>query len=135
MDFALFRPGAAAGLAATAYYVVATLLIYVTLKRVNRDISLLAAFFGLGGCAGAAFSFVSRIASLAILGDSPYLIAFTMEQRRAVADTFCRLQVQSSNIGFALLGLHCLLVGYLILRAGQRGGSEHPSSHRRGTVR
>lgn len=45
------RSGTAAGLIATACYVVATLLVYELLKPVNRRLSLLAACFSLVGCA------------------------------------------------------------------------------------
>src|SRR5258708_20740905 len=41
----------ASNLVATASYVAVTLLFYDIFKPVNRSLSLLAAFFGLGGCA------------------------------------------------------------------------------------
>jgi hypothetical protein len=50
------RGSLAANLLATACYVAVTLLFYDIFKPVNRNISLLAAFFGLVGCAFGALS-------------------------------------------------------------------------------
>src|SRR5438552_3656696 len=52
----LYRLAFAANLIATACYLAVTLFVYVLLKPVNRDISLLAAFFGIAGCAMGAVS-------------------------------------------------------------------------------
>jgi len=53
----LVRYGDAANLVATACYVVVTVLFYNTFKPVNRNLSLLAAFFSLVGCALSTLSF------------------------------------------------------------------------------
>ena len=123
---ALFRTSVAAALTAIACYIAATLLFYAILKPVNADLSLFAAIFSVAGCATALFSVVFRLAPLIVLAGSPYLIVFTAEQRRALSDMFLTLQRQTSNISFTLFGLHCLIVGYLILRAGR--------SHTRGNA-
>ena len=112
-----FRLGVAANLIATACYLTATLLVYVLLKPVNRNVSLLAAFFSLAGCAIGAFSFLFYLAPLVVLGGAQYLSAFTEEQLRALAFMFLRFYEQASNIAFAFFGLHCFLIGYLILRS------------------
>jgi Domain of unknown function (DUF4386) len=85
--FARGRLGLAVNLIATACYLAATVLVYGLLKPVNRSVSLLAAFFSLVGCA---------------LGASRSLF---------------QLGARTSNIAFVFFGLHCLLVGYLILRS------------------
>lgn len=81
------RSGPAVNLISTACYLAATVLVYGLLKPVNRNLSLLAAFSSLVGCA---------------LGASGFL--FSPGARAA-------------TIAFAFFGLHCLLVGYLILRS------------------
>src|SRR6266550_537333 len=91
-----FRLGVAANLIATACYLAATLLVYDLLKPVNRNLSLLAAFFS-------------------IVGGAQYLSVFTAEQLRALAFMFLRLYEQASVIAFMFFGLHCLLVGCLIV--------------------
>jgi len=113
----LFRMGIAANLSATAWYLAATLFVYGLLKPVNRSLSLLAAFFSLVGCAVGVVGFAFQLAPLVVLGGAQYLSAFTAEQLRALAFLFLRLQGQASNIGFVFFGLHCLLVGCLVLRS------------------
>jgi hypothetical protein len=112
-----YRLGVAANLIATACYLAATLLVYDLLKPVNRNLSLLAAFFSLAGCAIGALSFLFYLAPLVVLGGAPYLNVFTVEQLQALAFMFLRLSGQASSIGFAFFGLHCFLVGHLILRS------------------
>jgi hypothetical protein len=112
-----FRLGVAANLIATACYLAATLFVYDLLKPVNRNLSLLAAFFSLVGCAVGAVSFLFYLAPLVVLGSAQYLSVFTVEQLRALALLFLKLYEQTSNIGFAFFGLHVFLVGCLILRS------------------
>jgi len=45
------------------------------------------------------------------------LSVFTVEQLQALAYMFLRLGGQAGNIGLVFFALHCLLVGYLILRS------------------
>lgn len=75
----------AADLIATAFLLAATVLVYQLLKPVNRNLSLLAAFFGLVGCAVGA------------------------------SNSLFHLGAQAANIDFLIFGLHCLLIGYLVL--------------------
>ena len=105
-----FRLGVASDILATACYLTATLLVYALLAPVNRTASLLAAFFSVAGCAISALSFVFRLAPLALLKDGP-------EQLRALAHTFVGLNTLAAAIGFIFFGLHCLMVGSLILRS------------------
>ena len=109
------RLGLTSNLLATACYITATLFVYALLKPVNRNVSLLAAFFSLTGCAIGAFSFLFFLAPLVVLGGAQYLSVFTVEQLRALAFVSLRLYEQASTIAFAFFGLHCFLVGCLIL--------------------
>jgi hypothetical protein len=112
-----FRTGISADLVATVCYVAATVLVYELLKAVNGTVSLLAAFFSLLGCAMGALGVVLRIAPLVVLGNSQYLNVFAAEQQQAVAYLFLRLYGQSSSVSFVFFGLHCFLIGCLILRS------------------
>jgi hypothetical protein len=114
---ALFRSGTAATLISTAFYLVATLLVYELLKPVNRTVSLLAAFFSLIGCAVWAVSSLFDLAPFVLLKGTPYLGAFALEQLQAQSLMFLKLGGQGSNVGIVFFGLHCLLVGYLILKS------------------
>jgi len=113
----LFRLGLATGLIATALYIALTALFYGLFKPVNRSLSLLAAFFSLVGCAILAFASLFQLAPLVVLGGSPYLSAFKVEQLRALALMFLELNTQANNICVVFFGFYCLLIGYLIFRS------------------
>src|SRR6202167_2137758 len=113
----LFRLGLATGLIATACYIALTALFYGLFKPVNRSLSLLAAFFSLVGCAILAFASLFQIAPLVVLGGSPYLSVFKVEQLRALALMFLELNTQANNICVAFFGVYCLLIGYLIFKS------------------
>jgi hypothetical protein len=109
--------GLATGLVATAGYIALTALFYGLFKPVNRSLSLLAAFFSLVGCAILAFASLFQIAPLVVLGGSPYLSVFKVEQLRALALMFLELNTQANNICVAFFGVYCLLIGYLIFKS------------------
>lgn len=113
----LYRLGIAANLAAGVCYVVATLLVYDLLKPVNRSMSLVAAAFSLMGCTVGVFADAFRLAPLVVLRDAPHLSVFAPEQVQALALTPLRLAGVAGIFGFVFFGLHCLLVGFLILRS------------------
>jgi hypothetical protein len=112
----LFRLGIAANILATVSYLGAGLYVYRLLAPVHRDVSLLAAFFSLAGCAIGALGFVFQLAPLVLL-KSKYLTVFSIEQLQAVAYTSLKLQEQVASVNFVFFGLHCLLVGCLIVRS------------------
>jgi hypothetical protein len=113
----LYRLSFAANLVATACYLTVTLLIYVLLKPVNRNISLLGAFFSLTGCATGGVSCLLYLAPIGILSSTKYLSVFSVEQLQALALTFVTLSLQVNDIGLVFFGLHVLTVGYLIRRS------------------
>jgi len=113
----LYRFGVAGLLISTAFYIGATLFVYEVLKPVNRSLSLLAAFFSLVGCALGAFSCLFDLVPLVLLKDAPYLGAFTVDQRQALALMFLKVRLEANNLGLVFFGLHCLGVGYLIVRS------------------
>jgi hypothetical protein len=114
---ALFRTGTAALLISTAFYIGATLFIYEVLKPVNRSLSLLAAFFSLVGCAVGALSCVFDFMPFILLKGAPYLSVYTTEQLQALSYMFLVVRARANDIGLVFFGLHCLGVGYLILRS------------------
>jgi hypothetical protein len=113
----LFQSGIAALLISTAFYVGATLFVYELLKPVNRSVSLLAAFFSLVGCAIGALSCLFDFAPFVLLRGAQYLSVFTVEQLQALALTSLNVRIQANNIGLVFFGMHCFLVGSLILRS------------------
>ena len=114
---ALFRSGTAALLISTAFYVAATLFVYEVLRPVNRSLSLLAAFFSLVGCAVGALSCLFDFVPFILLKGAPYLNGFTAEQLQGLSYMFLVVRARANDIGLVFFGLHCLGIGYLILRA------------------
>jgi len=113
----LYRLAFAANLVATGCYLTVTLLIYVLLKPVNKNISLLGAFFSLTGCATGGVSCLLFFAPINFLGGAKYLSVFSMEQLQALALTFVTSSLQVNDIGLVFFGLHVITVGYLIRRS------------------
>jgi hypothetical protein len=114
---ALFRSGTAALLVSTAFYIAATLFIYEVLRPVNRSLSLLAAFFSLVGCAVGALSCLFDFVPFLLLKGAPYLSVYTTEQLQALSYMFLVVRARANDIGLVFFGLHCLGVGYLIVRS------------------
>ena len=114
----VFRLGFAVGLIANAWYIALTALFYDLFSPVNKNLSLLAAFFSLMGCGIQIFGSLFQLAPLVVLGGgSQYLRVFTVEQLQALALLFLKLNTQAFNIGVVFFAVYCLLIGYLILRS------------------
>ena len=113
----LWRLGIAANLVATACYVAATLFVYELLKPVNRSVSLLAALFSLVGCAVGAIGSLLDFAPFVLLSGAKYSSVFTAEQLQALTLMVVQVRGKAGNISLVFFGLHCLLIGYLIIRS------------------
>jgi hypothetical protein len=113
----LFRLAFAANLVAGLCYMGVTVLLYDLFKPVGRSASLLAASFGAAGVTAGAAASLFSLAPLALLGDAPYLGAFTAAQLEALSQVALRLAGQGSQIGMVFFGCQCFLVGCLIVRS------------------
>ena len=112
-----FRWGLGVGLIATACYVAVTALFYHMFKPVSKNLSLIAAFCSLVGCAIQAFSSVFRLAPFIVLGGNSYLSVFKVEQLQALTLMFLQFHAQATIISLVFFGLYCLTIGYLIFRS------------------
>lgn len=113
----LFRLSVVADIVAGLCYVGVTVLLYGLLKPVNRSLSLLAAFFGLGGFAIGGPAFLSRLAALVLLQGDEYLSVFTTSQLQAMALMSLKLHAFGFYISLMLFGSQCIILGYLIVRS------------------
>jgi hypothetical protein len=114
----LWQLGFAGDIIAFASYVALTALLYELFKPVNKSLSLVAAFSSLVASTVQAMSSLFHLAPLFLLGDAPYLKAFTTEQLQAMTLVFLRLRAAAyHNIGLVFFGLYLLLVGILILKS------------------
>ncbi|HSS48834.1 MAG TPA: DUF4386 domain-containing protein [Thermoanaerobaculia bacterium] len=95
-----------------------TLIFFILLRPVNRDLALLAVFFNLVSLAVEASVQLYLLGALFPLGSAEYLKAFKPEQLYAMAS----LSVKSHGYGFGValifFGCVCLLLGYLIFKSG-----------------
>lgn len=93
------------------------LILFVLLRRVSRDLALLAVFFNLVSIALEAANELQLLTALLPLGDAGYFRAFGPEQLYAMTS----LSIQSYGYGFGVslifFGCECLVLGYLIFKS------------------
>ncbi len=114
----LWRFGIAAEFFLLICAVALTLIFFVLLRPVSRDLALLAVFFNLVSPAVEAAVQLYLLGALFPLGKAEYLRAFEPGQLYALAS----LSVKSHSYGFGValifFGCVCLIFGYLIFRSG-----------------
>jgi hypothetical protein len=106
-----------ANLVATICYLAVTLLMYVLLKPINRNVSLMGAFFSIVGCAVGTVSCLLFLAPLAVLKSGLAPGGFTVDQSQDLALTLLTLSARANDIGLVFFGCHVLTIGYLIRRS------------------
>lgn len=114
----LFRVGFAAYLVEGICDIALCVLFYVLLRPVSNVLALLSAFFGMGSMITYAVAESFYYAPSLVLHDAPYLAAFTVEQRQALALLSFKMFTLVSTLFVALYGIASMLRGYLIARSG-----------------
>jgi len=114
----LWRLGIAAELFLLICAVVLTVIFYILLRPVSRDLALLATSFNLVSVALEAAYALHLIATLFPLGNAGYLKAFTPEQLNALASLSVRSHGNGFGVALIFFGCFCLIAGYLIFRSG-----------------
>jgi hypothetical protein len=114
----LFRAGIASMLIVFVLDVVAILALYVVLKPVNKNLVLLATFFGLIHVAIAGLNLLTDFFALLLLSGADYLTVFEPDQLYALV----LLLLNSHNYGFQLglffFSFHLFILGYLVFKSG-----------------
>jgi hypothetical protein len=114
----LWRFGVAAEFVLLMCAVALTLILYVLLRPVSRNLALLAVFFNLVTIAVEAVAALNLVAALFPLGNAGYLAVLAPEQ----LDVMATLAIKSHSYGFGValifFGCECLTLGYLIFRSG-----------------
>ncbi len=95
-----------------------TLLFYLLLRAVRKDLALLAVFFRLIGTAGFAMAQVFYFAALPIVGGADYLKAFSPEQLHALALLSLKVSGYGQSVFTMFYGVGSVLIGYLMYRSG-----------------
>jgi hypothetical protein len=114
----LFRMGFAAYLVEAFCDVALSLIFYVLLRSVRKDIALLAVFFGLMGTATFATCELFYLAPSLILEGADYLKAFTPGQLNTLALLSFRLFSYGGMMLTVFYGVSWVLRGYLLFRSG-----------------
>ncbi|MHC4791131.1 MAG: DUF4386 domain-containing protein [Planctomycetota bacterium] len=114
----LFRIGIASDLVMLLFDVVVALALYVVLKPVNKSLALLAAFFRLVHAAIYGLNLLNLFFVLQFLSGADYLTVFETEQLHALILLFLNGHSIGYLIGLVFFGVHCLVLGYLILKSG-----------------
>lgn len=113
----VFRLGFAANLAACAAYVAVVAILYAVMKPAGRTLSIVAAFFGLAGCAISGAVMLNQLTVLVFLGDANYLAAFDTAQLQALARVSLRLGGLGNSLSLFFFGFYCLSLACLAFRA------------------
>jgi hypothetical protein len=114
----LFRLGFASYLIEAVCDVALSLVFYVLLKPVGRNLALLAAFLGLVSTTLYAVAEAFYFAPSVILSGADYLKVFSPEQLNALALLSLRLFGRFAGIFMVFYGLAVIIRGYLIFHSG-----------------
>ena len=113
----LFRSGVVGDLIMHVCDIPLTLIFYVLLRPVSRDLSLLGAGFSFLQTTILCANKLNLVTVLLLLGDANYLKAFDPNQLQALASLSLTLHEYSFGVGLIFFGVSCLVVGYLIFKS------------------
>jgi hypothetical protein len=116
-DF-LYRLGFATFLIESLCDITLAAILYALLKPVNKELSLLAAFFGLVGTALFAFAEAFYFAPLLIMGGADYLKTFAPDQLNALVLLSMKFYGYVGMIFTAYYGMSWIVRAYLIWKSG-----------------
>jgi hypothetical protein len=114
----LFRMGFAIYLVEAVCDIALTLILYVLLRPVCKELALLAAFFGLVSTALFGVAELFYFAASLILGDTDYLKTFSPDQLNTLSLLSLKLYGYGGGIFMVFYGVASILRGYLIFRSG-----------------
>jgi hypothetical protein len=95
-----------------------TLILYLLLKPVRRNLALMAAFFNLVSVSVEAVASLLLLAALVPLGNAPYLAELDPRDLHALTYLFIRSHEYGFGIALIFFGAVCLIDGYLIFKSG-----------------
>lgn len=109
----LFRLGTAANLTVFAADIVLITALYIVLKPINRNLALLAAFWGLIETAVLVVAALSDFEVLRLLSGAEYLRVFEADRLHALARLSVSAHSAAYNIGLIFAGLRSTVFCYL----------------------
>jgi hypothetical protein len=114
----LFRSGVVGDLIMHVCDLPLTLVFYVLLRPVNRDLSLLGAGFSFLQTAILCANKLNLVTVLLLLSGASYLKAFDPNQLQALASLSLAMHEYGFGVGLIFFGVSCLIVGCLMVRSG-----------------
>jgi len=93
-------------------------LLYILLKQVSKGLALLALAFRLIHTAILGINLLNHFYPILLLNGTEYLTSFSADQLHALVLLFLEAHKYGYEIGLLFFGLHCLVLGYLIIRSG-----------------
>ncbi|MFC2088530.1 DUF4386 domain-containing protein [Calditrichota bacterium] len=114
----LFRIGILSFILMVIFDVVLSWALYILLKPVNKNLSLLSGWFRLVNSTIFGIALIHLFNVLQILSGAEYLNAFNTNQFHAQVMLNFNLFNTTWLVGLAFFGLHLLILGYLIYKSG-----------------
>ncbi len=114
----LFKGGIFSELLILLSEVILSLILYVIFKPINKTISLISAVSRLAMTTIHGFNVINNIFVLILLSGASYLSVFEPEQLNALVMFFLEGYKYGFSLGIVFLGLHAVLLGYLIYISG-----------------
>lgn len=114
----LFRAGIASDQIMLFFDALLAGLLYILLKPVNKNLALVTAFFRLVHSAIYGVNLLNLILVLPLLTGNSFTASFQPDQLYAIATLLLTGHNYGYVIGLAFFGIHCVLLGYLIIKSG-----------------
>jgi hypothetical protein len=113
----LFRMGIFSFLIMVIFDVVLAWALYILLKPVDKNLSLLSGWFRLVNSTVFAIALYNLLGVMNFLGDAAYLKAFDSGQLQAQIMSFLNTFNDTWLIGLVFFGFHLIILGYLIFKS------------------
>ena len=114
----LFRAGLVGFLAIFVLDVVIAWALHIIFRPINRELSLLTAWFRLIYTTLLGVATLFLFLALEVISGANYLTAFTPDQLNAQAMAYLDAFNVTWLIGLLMFGIHLLLLGYMVLKSG-----------------
>ena len=98
--------------------IVLLMILFVLLKPVSRELTLLALFFNLVSIGLEAATTMYLVVALFPLGNAAYLKAFSPEQLYAMATLSLKAHVYGFGVSLLFFGCFCVVIGRVIYKSG-----------------
>jgi hypothetical protein len=113
----LYRLGEAALCGGTAAYLALSAIMYRLLAPVSKTVSLIAVFFSIAGCIIWLLALVGDLSPFILLPHGLSLTDSGFDTQKTLAFGLMRLHSETLLLGMLCFGIHCLLMGILVIRA------------------